>query len=141
MFSRYVVFLAAAAAVSLLPASAQAGHSRSGLWSTTATTTMTGMDPQTQTATFCMTPEQAGSEGPPGGTTPGCTISNAHMDGRTYSADMVCTGQFNATGSISATYDSDTHYSATTSLVTNGVRMTTHSDSRWLKPDCAGAEH
>jgi hypothetical protein len=141
MSSKYIVLLAAAAAVLLAPGAALAAHAKAGLWSTTATTTMPGMDPQTHTATFCMTAEQANAEGPPGGTTPGCTMSNAHNDGQTYSADMVCTGQFNATGNVSATYDSDTHYSATTHITTNGVTMTTRSESRWLKADCAGAEH
>jgi hypothetical protein len=140
MLSRYLVLLVAAGLL-FAPEAALAGHAKAGLWSTTATTTVQGMGPQTHTATFCMTAEQANAAGPPGGTTPGCTMSNAHNEGQTYSADMVCSGQFNATGNVSATYDSDTHYTATTHLTTNGVSMTTQSESRWLKADCAGAEH
>jgi hypothetical protein len=132
---------AAAAAVLIAPGAARAAYTKAGLWSTTATVAMQGMAPQTHTTTFCMTPAQATAEGPPGGTTPGCTMSNAHFSGQTYSADMVCTGQFNATGSVSATYDNDTHYSATTNITTNGMNMMTKSDSKWLKADCAGAEH
>jgi hypothetical protein len=139
MSSRYLLPLTVAIGLAFAPEAAVAGHAKAGLWSTTATTTMPGMAPQTHTATFCMTAEQANAAGPPG--TPGCTMSNAHSDAQNYSADMVCTGQFNATGNVSATYDSDTHYTATTNLTTNGVSMTTRSESRWLKADCAGAEH
>ncbi|MEJ1969978.1 MAG: DUF3617 domain-containing protein [Rhizomicrobium sp.] len=136
--------LFAAAAVCLVPAAALAAHGKVGLWSSTTTVTMPGMQgmaPQTHTATYCMTAAQVNSDSPAGERNPSCTYQNIHIDGHAYSADMVCTGQLNATGHFSSTYDSDTHYTATVSIQTNGMAMTNQIDGKWLKADCAGAEH
>ena len=70
-----------------------------------------------------------------------CKLSNQKVTGHTMSADMVCKGQFSATGHFETTYDSDTHYTAKISMQVQGMSMTTTVDGHWLKSDCGGAAH
>ena len=127
-----------AAIAALAPAAALAAHGKAGLWSSTTTMTVPGMGPQSHSATFCMTPAQVNSDAPVGGN-PDCTYQNVHVTGQTYTADMVCKGQFNATGHISTTYADDSHYTATISIVTADMTMTNNVVGQWVKADCAGA--
>ena len=124
----------------LVPVAALAAHGKAGLWSSTTTVVMPGMPPQSHVATFCMTQAQVNSDAPMGGN-PNCTYQNVNAIGQTYTADMVCKGQFNATGHISTTYAGDSHYTATVTIVTGGVTMTNNVVGRWVKADCAGATH
>ena len=133
---KQVALIAAIAA--LLPAVAFAAHGKAGLWSSTTTMSVPGMGPQSHSATFCMTPAQVNSDAPAGGN-PDCTYNNVHVTGQTYTADMVCKGQFNATGHISTTYAGDSHYTATITIVTGGMTMTNNVVGQWVKADCAGA--
>ncbi|HXC55705.1 MAG TPA: DUF3617 domain-containing protein [Rhizomicrobium sp.] len=122
----------------LLPAAALAAHGKVGLWSSTTSVAIPGMPAQTHTATYCMTAAEVGSD-TPRSTNPSCVYQNVHVSGHTFSADMVCKGQFNATGHFTSTYDSDTHYTAEIAIATNGMTMTNTVDGKWLKADCGGA--
>lgn len=133
---RRVALIAAIAA--LAPAAAFAAHGKAGLWSSTTAVAMPGMAPQSHSATYCMTPAEVNSDAPPGGNRD-CTYQNVHITGQTYTADMVCTGQFNATGHISSTYTGDSHYTAALTIVTGGMTMTNNVVGQWVKADCAGA--
>jgi hypothetical protein len=127
-----------AAAVLLVPGAALAAHGRVGLWESTTSVTMAGMPPQAHKATYCMTAAEVASDAAPGGN-PNCTYQNAHVQGHTYSADMVCTGTFQAKGHFTSTYDSDTHFTAVISMTGDGFAMTNNVEGKWLKADCAGA--
>ncbi|MEI9886803.1 MAG: DUF3617 domain-containing protein [Rhizomicrobium sp.] len=136
MSARPVSFLLVA--VLLVPGAALAAHGKAGLWSSTTTMTMPGVPPQSHSATYCMTPAQVNSEAPMGGN-PDCTYLNAHVSGQTYTADMVCKGQFNATGHFTSTYSGDSQYTATITINTGDMTMTNTVEGKWLKADCAGA--
>lgn len=126
--------------VVLAPASALAAHGKAGLWSSTTTANMPGMAPQSNTSTYCMTPAEVASD-MPADRNPGCKYQNVSVSGRTFNADMICTGQFEATGHLTTTYDSDTHYTATMTINTGGMAMTNAVEGKWVKADCAGAQH
>jgi len=137
--------IAAALVFAASSAPALASHARPGLWNTTTTMTMSGvqgmnMPPQTHSATFCMTAAEASSAAPRP-PNPSCAVQNIRNDGHTVSADMVCHGQMEGTGHFSTTYDSDTHYRATMSMAMNGMSMNNAIEGKWLKADCAGASH
>ena len=53
---------------------------------------------------------------------------------------MTCTGQMNATGHFTSTYDSDTHFNAKIDIAMQGMNMTNTIDGHWVKADCAGAQ-
>lgn len=129
-----------AGVLALVPAAALASHGKAGLWSSTTTMVMNGMPPQTHSATYCMTPAEVNTDAP-ANRNPGCVYQNVHVSGHSFTADMVCHGKFEATGHFESTYDSDTHYNATIAMNTNGMTMTNKIEGRWLKADCAGAEH
>ena len=135
---KHVALIAVIAA--LAPAAALAAHGKAGLWSSTTTATIPGMSPQTNTTTYCMTPAQVNSDAPMGGN-PDCTYQNVQVSGQTYTADMVCKGQFNATGHFASSYAGDSHYSATMTINTGGMTMTNSIVGHWVKADCAGATH
>jgi hypothetical protein len=139
MSSRVFAWLAAATLL-FAPGAALAAHGKAGLWSSATTVVIQGMPPQTQATTYCMTQKQVESNAPPG-ESPGCSYSNVQASGGTYTADMVCTGEFKATGHFSSTYDRDTHYTATVTIDAAGTKMTNTVDGKWVKADCAGAEH
>ena len=139
MSLRSVVFLFAA--VLLAPGAALAAHGKVGLWSTTTTMAMPGMGPQTHTATYCMTAAEVTSDAPVADSNSGCTYKNVSVQGHTYTADMVCSGQFKGTGHFRSTYDSDTHYNATVAIAGEGFSMTNQVEGKWLKADCGGATH
>jgi hypothetical protein len=132
------VFLAIAAVV-LAPVTALAAHGKAGLWSSTTTVSIPGQPPQTHASTYCMTPQQVASDTPAADPHSGCSYSNVHITGHTMTADMTCTGQMNATGHFTSTYDSDTHFSARIDIAMQGMSMTNAIDGHWVKADCAGA--
>jgi len=138
MSFKRIALLAGVAA--LLPVAALAAHGKAGLWSSTTTVDMKGMPSQTRTTTYCMTPAEVNSDAP-SNRNPDCKYQNVQVSGQSFSADMVCTGQFNATGHFQSTYDSDTHYTATIAMNTSGMSMTNRIEGKWLKADCAGAAH
>jgi hypothetical protein len=140
MSLKRIVLLSAATMVLLAPGAALASHGKAGLWSSTTTMTMNGMPPQTHAATFCMTAAQVNADRPVS-ENPDCTYSNVQVSGHTMSADMVCKGKFNATGHFASTYDSDTHYTAQMSMQMQGITMNNTIEGRWVKADCAGADH
>ena len=74
-----------------------------------------------------------------------CTASNVVHTGKTMSADMKCTGDFQGTGHIEITYDSDAHYAGEVKMngVANGHPMTQDQkmEGTWvavtrLRADC-----
>ena len=133
-----------AIAVLLAPCAALAAHGKVGLWTSTTNVVMPNvpnMPAQSHTATFCMTAVEVNSDAPPVDNSSGCTYRNISVQGHTYTADMVCTGQFKGTGHFSSTYDSDTHYKSTVTIVGEGFNMTNQVEGHWLKADCAGANH
>jgi hypothetical protein len=129
-----------AAAVLLMPVAALAAHGKAGLWSSTTTVVIPGVAPQSHASTYCMTPQQVNSDTPVADPNSGCTYSNARVIGHTMTADMICTGRMNATGRFSATYDSDTHYTAAIDIAGQGFSMTNNIDGHWVKSDCAGTQ-
>jgi hypothetical protein len=128
-----------AAAVLLVPGAALAAHGKVGLWESSTSITIPGVSPQLHKATYCMTAADVKSDAPPTDKSSGCTYKNVSVQGHTFSADMVCTGQFQATGHLTSTFDSDTHYTSTISMAGDGFNMTNHIEGKWLKAACAGA--
>ena len=149
---------------------ALASHGRAGLWSMSVTMggdrpampDMSQMPPEVQarmramgmsmggntiTVRHCMTPDEVASDVPhvDPRSTHGCGMANVHHDGHTFSADMVCSREFNGSGHMTFTYDGDTHY--TGEVVMNGVadghpvNEDEKIDARWVSPDCGGATH
>ncbi|MBV9043956.1 MAG: DUF3617 domain-containing protein [Alphaproteobacteria bacterium] len=135
------VAFVAVLALPLVPTAAWAGHGKVGLWETNTTVSMQGMPPQTHAATYCMTAAEVASDTPPASANNPCTYTNVSHAGNTITADMVCKGQMNGTGHFSTTYDTDTHYTANISIAMEGMTMTNTVEGRWLKADCAGAQH
>ncbi|MEI9993802.1 MAG: DUF3617 domain-containing protein [Rhizomicrobium sp.] len=133
-------FLAVVALAALAPVAALGGHGKAGLWSSTTTMSMPTMAAQTHSATYCMTPAEVKTDAPPPGNKE-CSYQNVRLQGHAMSADMVCHGQFEATGHFESDYDSDTHYTAKITIDTGGMKMTNTVEGHWLKADCAGASH
>ncbi len=130
----------AVAALILIPVKALAAHGKAGLWSSTTTVSIPNQPPQTHSTTYCMTPQQVASDTPAADPRSGCTYSNVHVTGRTMTADMTCTGQMNASGHFTSTYDSDTHFNARIDIAMQGMSMTNAIEGHWVKADCAGAQ-
>ena len=130
----------ATACLLLAPVAALAAHGKVGLWSATTTVSMSGMAPQTHAATFCMTAADVSTDAPRADN-PDCSYDNVHVSGGTIDADMVCHGQFNATGHFQSVYDSETHYTAHITIKTDQMTMANSVDGEWLRADCAGATH
>ncbi len=129
-----------AAVLILAPGAAFAAHGKVGLWTSTTSMSMPGMPPQTQSSTYCMTAADVKADTPAADSRSGCAYENATVHGHTYSADMVCKGNFQGRGHIVSTYDNDTHFTAKITIVGEGVSMTNTVEGKWLKADCAGAE-
>lgn len=138
MSFKRIVLLAGVAA--FVPVAALAAHGKAGLWSSTTTVDLRGMPPQSHTATYCMTQAEVNSD-TPANRNPDCKYQNVQVNGHMFSADMICTGKFKATGHFQSTYDSDTHYTATVAINTGEMSMTNKIEGKWLRADCAGATH
>jgi Protein of unknown function (DUF3617) len=141
MSFKHLMSAAAAVVFLLAPAAALAAHGKIGLWSSTTTMAIPGMPPQSHSATFCMTAEEVNSDIQKPDPRSGCSYQNASVRGHTFTADMTCKGQFTATGHLTSTYDSDSHFTSTVNIVGQGFNMTNNIEGKWLKADCAGASH
>jgi Protein of unknown function (DUF3617) len=164
---RVFYFGSGLAALALIAAPAIASHGKVGLWSVTVTMNMPGMPdlsslpPQAQaamrargmtmnghtmTVQHCMTQEEVNAIKPPpmrGGQD--CKMSNLKTAGQSFSADLVCSGEMNATGHFEISYDSAEHYTgkSTISGTENGhpINSTTTMEGRWVSADCKGVAH
>jgi hypothetical protein len=144
-----------AVGVLALPIAAYASHGKVGLWEVTSTANMQmspsqmaqmqamGMHmPASSSVTVqrCMTAAEVASDAPPPTQHKECTFNNIKVEGRTMSGDMVCTGVFTGQGRYSVTYDSDEHYSGTSTMsgTANGHAMSNSSsfEGKWISADC-----
>lgn len=149
-----------ACAAMAFPGLVLASHGKAGLWEITTTMNMPDM-PQmsaaqmaqmqamgmhmpmghTMTVQHCMTAEEVASDTP---TSPrkDCVMSNVTLGGHTFSGDEVCHGEFEGQGHFSITYDSDEHYTGTTSMrgSEDGHPMSVSNsfEGKWLSADCGG---
>ncbi len=163
----YAFAVAAFAAAVSLPASA-ASHVKPGLWEVKVRTNagqayampdLSKLPPQVQaqmkargvqmnagglTARHCITPAEAANDTPAMGQGEGCHVEHVKITGRSYDADMVCTGEkpgeMNARGHIQITFESPLHYFGTSTMsgTANGqpIGNATKIDARWLAADC-----
>lgn len=163
--------IAGAAGVALLVAggTALASHGRAGLWTVTMTMegparpmpdisqmppeaqarmrAMMGPNGNTVTVQHCMTMAEVTTDVPhlDARQNNGCSLSNVVHSGHTMSADMTCTKNFQGTGHVEFTYDSDTHYVG--HIVMNGevhghtINHATTIEGRWIAADCGTVTH
>ncbi len=153
----------AACMVVAFPGAVLASHGKAGLWEITTTMNMPNM-PQmapaqiaqmqamgmrmpmghTVTAQRCMTAQQVASDSPPPSHNKDCTLSDVKLVGHTFSGDEVCHGEFEGQGHFSVTYDSDEHYTGTTSMsgTSNGHPMNASNsfEGKWVSADCGGVQ-
>jgi hypothetical protein len=166
MTSRKAVRIGAIAAcvAFAFPGAVFASHGKAGLWEITTTVNMPNMPQisaaqmaqmqamgvhipmggQTMTVRHCMTPQEVASDSPPPPRNKACTFTSFTHIGNTFSGDEVCHGEFEGQGHFSVTFDSDEHYSgtSTTSGTTNGrsMNMSNNWEGRWVSADCGGAK-
>lgn len=146
----------------LIPAIAIASHGKAGLWEVTTTVSMPAM-PQMSSAQMaqmqamgmrmpmghamtvrrCMTAEEVASDRPPP-RSKDCTFSNIKVDGHTFSGDETCTGEVVGEGHFSMTYDSDEHYTGTSTMngTANGhpANMNASFEGKWISADCGSVK-
>jgi len=151
------------AALVVLPALAQTSHGKAGLWEITNTMSMPNM-PQmspaqtaqmqamgmhmpmghTTTLQHCVTPAQAAAPIVASSRNKDCAVSNVKMDGHSYSGDVTCTGEFQGQGHFSETFDSDEHYTGTSTMTgsANGhpMNMSNTMEGKWISADCGSAK-
>jgi hypothetical protein len=148
------------AALAILPAAAVASHGKAGLWEVTSTMSMPQMSPaqaaqmqamgmqmpmgHTTTHQKCMTPAEAAADMPVPPHNKDCALSNVKMEGHTYSGDVTCSGEFQGQGHFSETFDSDEHFSGTSTMTgsANGhpVNMSNTMEGKWISADCGSAK-
>ena len=157
--------LALILATLVLPPLAQAGPGRPGLWevSTTLNVGVAGYQIAPEqieqmrqfgielpglsrpfVARQCITPEQAAKDGLPSPNTgdSGCQLDNVRHRGKLWTADIACTGSLRGGGSLSASFDSDRHFTGTWSFrgrsaeVPTEMAMSNPYSGRWLGPSC-----
>jgi hypothetical protein len=148
--------------MAVVPGLALAAHGKVGLWEVTTTTSMPNMPQmspaqmaqmqamgmhmpvaQAMTVQHCMTASEVASDSiqPARGD---CTYSNVKIVGHTFSGDEVCHGNFEGQGHFSVTYDSDEHYSGSTSM--NGsahghmMSVSNSFEGKWMSADCGGVK-
>jgi hypothetical protein len=165
-FSKRILFLGAGAAALIIAAvPAIASHGKAGLWSVTVTMNMPGMpdmsklppeaqaamrargmsmNGRTMTVQHCMTQEEVNAiKPPPMRNGQDCKMSNVKTVGQSFSADLVCTGEMNATGHFEITYDTPEHYTGKQSFTGtqdgHPINATTTMEGRWVSADCKGA--
>ncbi|HWF62996.1 MAG TPA: DUF3617 domain-containing protein [Rhizomicrobium sp.] len=151
-----------AAASLLVAVPALAGHGKVGLWNMTNKMDMPGMQmpdmsklpPEVQARIkamhmstngggikmqHCMTQAEVDQNKPPMQNKE-CKLVSSKVEGRTYSGDVACTGQFNGTGHMQVTYDSDEHYSGSMDMkgTHDGQPMNMHStfEGQWVSASC-----
>jgi hypothetical protein len=161
---RVLFFGAAAAAVALVAVPAIASHGKAGLWNITVTMDMPGMPdmsklpPEAQAAMrahgvtmngrgmvvqHCMTQSEVDAiKPPPMRNGQDCKMSNLKTAGQSFSADLVCSGQMNATGHFEVSYDSPEHYTGKSSFTGtqdgHPISNSTTMEGRWVSADCKG---
>jgi hypothetical protein len=167
-FSHRIVCIGAAiVATALTVGPAIASHGKAGLWDVTVTMNMPGMPdmsklpPEAQaamrahgvtmggraiTVQHCMTQAEVdANKPPPMRNEKDCKMTNMKMGDQSFSADMVCTGEMNATGHFDVAFDSPEHYRGKVSFTgtENGHPMsnTTTMEGRWVSADCKGIAH
>jgi len=95
----------------------------------------------------CMTAQEVASDVPEvnSNRNQSCTVSNVMHTGKTMSADMKCTGDFQGTGQVEVTYDSDAHYAGEMKMngVANGHPMTQDQkmEGTWVSASCGSIDH
>ena len=167
-FSKRILFCGASVATLAIAAvPAIASHGKVGLWSVTVTMNMPGMpdisklppeaqaamrargmsvNGRTMTVQHCMTQEEVNAiKPPPMRNGQECKMSNVKAVGQSFSADLVCTGEMNATGHFEITYDSPEHYTGRQSFTGtqegHPINATTTMEGRWVSADCKGVSH
>ena len=167
-FSKRILFSAAGAAALVIAAvPAIASHGKVGLWSVTVNMNMAGMPdmsqlpPQAQaamrahgvtmngramTVQHCMTQEEVDAvKPPPMRNAQDCKMTNLKTAGQSFSADLVCSGQMNATGHFEISYDSPEHYTGKSTFTGtqdgHPISYTTTMEGRWVSADCKGVSH
>lgn len=161
--------LASATAVFALLAAgpAFAGHARPGLWSVTTTIetpNVPALTPEqvakmkasgvqmtsanTFTAQHCVTPQEAAMDVPATAQRhQGCTMGAFKLTGNTMTAKLTCAGEPNtsASGEMSVTYDSQTHYIGHLRIsgLAQGrpVTLTNRFEGKWMAADCGTINH
>ena len=152
-----------AAALLLVAVPALAGHGKAGLWNVTTKMDMPGMGqmpdmsqlpPEVQAkikamhmstsgggmkVQTCLTQADVDQDKPPM-QNKACKLVSSKVVGRTYSGDVACSGQFNGTGHMQVTYDSDEHYSGSMDMkgTHDGQPMNMHSsfEGQWVSASC-----
>lgn len=91
----------------------------------------------------CISKEQAERDEPPRtqNDKSGCEMQNAKRDGRTFTADMVCTGDMKGKGTMKVTNESSESYTGSmtfkgTQVRGGDVEMTNEFSGKWLGADC-----
>lgn len=152
-----------AVGMGLAPVMALASHGKAGLWEVTSTMNMPNM-PQmssaqmaqmqamgmhmpmghTITTQHCMTADQVAQDKPPPVRSRDCAMTNVKISGQTFSGDVVCKGEFQGQGHFSLAYESDAHYSGSTSMAgtANGHSMSSSSsfEGKWISADCGAVK-
>jgi hypothetical protein len=149
-----------------LPMAALASHGKVGLWNVTIKVSMANM-PQippdqlakmqamgvhvpngsTMSVQHCMTAAEVASDKPPQMQhNDNCAMQNVSFSRGMFTADMVCTGKdMQGTGHVTATYDSDTHY--TGHMAFNGTahghsaNISNSVEGTWMSADCGTVGH
>ncbi|MDR3415322.1 MAG: DUF3617 domain-containing protein [Nevskia sp.] len=94
------------------------------------------------TSQICVTPAQAALTAPPElDLQQGCLVRNVKHSGRSYTADLACSGDMQGSGHVSVTYDNDEHYSGSIQFAgknADGGPTETRTDfsGRWQAADC-----
>jgi hypothetical protein len=148
--------------MTVVPGLALAAHGKAGLWEITTTTNMPNMPQmspaqiaqmqamgmhmpmgQAMTVQHCMTASEVASDSLRPARND-CTYSNVKLVGHTFSGDEICHGNFEGQGHFSVTYDSDEHYSGSTSMSgsANGHMMSVSNsfEGKWVSADCGGVK-
>lgn len=148
-----------------LPLAAFAGPGRAGLWEVStslnfgvggfqvsdeqaAQMRQLGLDVPGISRPFvarqCITPEQAARDElprPQAGNS-GCELRNVRHRGALWNADIACNGTLQGSGSVSARFDSDAHFTGnwsfrgTSTQVPTEIAMSNPYSGRWLGAEC-----
>ena len=153
-----------AVALILTPGIAFASHGKAGLWNTSTTMDMGGMQmspeamakmkamgmsmPSSRTfsSQICMTQAEVDSDKlpPMGKNDTGCTNHIVSQTGTAIAAEMVCNGEMKGTGRLQIAYSSPEHYVGTYSFkgAVHGHDMSTTSSFKgdWVKADCGAVK-
>lgn len=158
---RYCRAALLAVGIAAWPLAAIASHGKAGLWDITSTIDMGNMLSPAQTAQMramgmhmptsntvnaqrCMTAQEVATDNPPPPRSKNCSYSNVKVVGHTYSGDLICTGDFEGTGHFSITYDSDEHYTGTTTMTGTAhghpVNSNNTIEGKWISADCGNVK-